>query len=73
MTVFDLKKGQSATVTAVKLGGGEGARLWALGLKNGIQVQVLSFSLFKSAVLVEFGGVRLAMRREFAQNIEVRP
>lgn len=71
MTVFDLKKGETGVVERVDLSGGGAARLHALGLKIGTRVQILSFSLFKSSVLVAFGSVRLGIRRSLAQKIEV--
>lgn len=71
MTVFDLKKGDTAVVKRVNLGGSAAARLAALGLKNDTCIKILSFSLFKSAVLLSFGGVRLGIRRPIAVNIEV--
>lgn len=72
MTVFDLKSGDSARITAIKLEGGAAARLSALGLKTGTYVQVLSFSLFKSAVLLSFGAVRVGIRKALAQKLEVQ-
>ena len=71
MTVFDLKKGDSGEVTAIGLEGGAAARLAALGLKVGTRVQVLSYSLFKSAVLLSFGAVRVGVRKPLAKKIEV--
>lgn len=71
MTVFDLKKGESAKVTKINLAGAEAARLSALGLNAGTYVQVLSFSLFKSAVLLSFGAVRVGIRKPLAVKIEV--
>lgn len=70
MTVFDLKKGDTAIVKRVNLSGGAAARLAALGLKNDTCITVLGFSLFKSAVLLGFGAVRLGVRRALAENIE---
>lgn len=71
MTVFDLKKGDEAKVTAIKLEGSAAARLTSLGLKIGTRVQILSFSLFKSAVLIAFGAVRVGVRKHLAERIEV--
>lgn len=71
MTVFDLKKGEKAKVTAIKLESGGAARLNALGLKIGTCIQVLSFSLFKSAVLISFGAVRVGLRKSLANAIQV--
>lgn len=71
MTVFDLKKGEKARVTGINLDGGAAARLAALGLKINTCVQILSFSLFKSAVLLSFGAVRLGIRKSLANAIQV--
>lgn len=72
MTVFDLRKGENARVTKINISGSAAARLAALGLKTGTCVQILSFSLFKSAVLLSFGAVRLGMRRPLAEKVEVK-
>ena len=71
MTVFDLKKGDMAKVTGINLEGSAYSRLSALGLKIGTDVQVLSYSLFKSAVLLSFGAVRVGIRKPLAMKIEV--
>lgn len=71
MTVFDLKKGDKARITAIKLEGGAAARLAALGLNIGTYVQILSFSLFRSAVLIAFGAVRIGIRKSLANAIRV--
>lgn len=72
MTVLNLKKGEEAEVVKVNAAGAEGARLSALGLKTGAHVQVLSYSLFKSSVLLGLGAVRLSMRASLAERIEVK-
>lgn len=71
MTVFDLKKGEKARVTNINLQGGAAARLTALGLKIDTWVQILGFSLFKSAVLISFGAVRIGIRKSIANSIQV--
>ena len=71
MTVFDLKKGEKARITAINLEGRASARLAALGLKIDTCVQILSFSLFKSAVLISFGAVRVGIRKSLANAIQV--
>lgn len=72
MTVFDLKKGEEGKVLNVYASGGAAARLASLGLKRGTTVRVLAFSLFKSSVLVEFGAVKLGIRKRLALCIEVK-
>ena len=72
MTVFDLKTGEEAEVIRINAVGAEGARLSALGLKIGTRVHILSYSLFKSSVLLGFGAVRLSVRASIARRIEVK-
>lgn len=71
MTVFDLKKGDCARVTRVNTDGGARSRMDALGLVAGARIEVLGYSLFRSGVLISFGGVRLGMRKKVAETIEV--
>lgn len=71
MTVFDLKQGDTAEISRINIAGGARARLGALGIKEGERIEVLSFSLFKSSVLIACGAVRLGVRKAFAQKIEV--
>lgn len=72
MTVLNLKRGEQAEVVKINAAGAEGARLSALGLKTGTRVRVLSYSLFKSSVLLGFGAVRLSVRSSLAERIEVK-
>ena len=71
MTVFNLKKNTKAKVVAVDIVGAPQYRLFSLGITVGAIVQVLSFSLFKSAVLLSCGAVRVSMRKDYAQKIVV--
>lgn len=71
MTVFNLKKGDKCIVKKINISGGERVRLNALGLKTGVQVHILGFSLFKSSALLAFGAVRVSMRKRLAEHIEV--
>lgn len=71
MTVFDLKAGDRARVTRVGVDGAARARLDSLGLAVGAHIETIGYSLFRSAVLVSFGGVRLGMRKKIAEAIEV--
>lgn len=73
MSVFDLKQGETANITAVNVTGGALTRLNSLGISAGKQVTVISFSLFKSSVLLVCGGVRLGVRKAMAKSIEVSP
>ena len=71
MNVFDLKMGEVAKIKRIDLTGSVLERLTALGLKAGEQVEVLSYSLFKSSVLVSCNAVRLGIRKPIALKIEV--
>ena len=71
MSVFDLKKGETATVTEVRVDGSAGERLNALGVRAGNKITVLAFSIFSSSVLIAVGYNRLAIRGSVAKRIEV--
>ena len=71
MSVFDLKKGESGIIKSCNLAGSTAARLSSLGITAGRKIVVLSFSLFKSSVLIGCGAVRLGLRAVLAKNIEV--
>ncbi len=72
MRVFDLKTGDSAQIVKIQLDGGALERLNALGIRVGERIEVLSFSLFKSSILIACAAVRVGLRRSLAQKIEVR-
>lgn len=71
MSVFDLKKGESGIITSCNLSGSSLSRLNSLGITVGRKITVLSFSLFKSSVLIGCGAVRLGIRAALAKNIGV--
>ena len=71
MSVFDLKRGDSGIIKSCNLTGSVFSRLSSLGIAVGKKVTVLSFSLFKSSVLIGCGAVRLGIRAALAKNIEV--
>lgn len=71
MSVFDLRAGESAKISSVDLCGAEAKRLFSLGVKKGVRVTVLAFSLFKSAALLSVPPVRVALRKNIALKISV--
>lgn len=71
MSVFHLSIGQSAKIVSVRADGATAERLAALGLSVGKTVTVLSFSLFRSSVLLGVGQTRVALRRAAAEAIGV--
>lgn len=72
MTVYGLKKGEKATIISISFGGSARARLSSLGVTEGKTIKILSFSLFKSAVLISCGFVRVGVRKALANRIEVK-
>ena len=72
MTVFDLKKGEVAKIEKINIEGGARERLSALGIKEGEKIEVLSFSLFRSSVLLSIGAVRVGIRKSLATKIFVK-
>ena len=72
MTVFDLKRGESAKIEKINIEGGARARLTALGIKEGKEIEVLSYSLFRSSVLLMAGAVRVGIRKGLASKIFVK-
>lgn len=72
MTVFDLKKGEVAKIEKINIDGGARARLFSLGIKEGEEIEVLSYSLFRSSVLLMAGAVRVGIRKGLATKIFVK-
>ena len=71
MSVFDLKKDESGIIKNCNLSGSSLSRLSSLGITAGKKITVISFSLFKSSVLIGCGAVRLGLRAALAKCIEV--
>ncbi len=71
MTVYDLKIGEEGRVEKLLLEGAPLLRLNSLGLKRGVKLRVLAYSLFNGSVLLSFGSVRVSVRRKIAERIEV--
>ena len=72
MTVFDLKRGERAKIEKINIEGGARSRLFSLGVKEGEEIEVLSFSLFRSSVLLMAGAVRVGIRKSLASKIFVK-
>lgn len=72
MRVFDLNMGDTATITKIDLSGSARERLYALGIKEGETLEVISFSLLKSSVLISCNAVRVGLRKSLATKIEVQ-
>jgi len=64
-------KGCSATVVKLHAEGALKQRLVSFGVMKGAKVQLLGFAPAKSTVEIKVGRMRLALRKEEAQLIEV--
>ena len=71
MNIYELKIGESGKITKINLTGGGATRLNSLGITVGKRVTALSYSLFKSSILIGCGAVRLGLRKSLAALIEV--
>ena len=71
MKVFDLKMGETGVITRIDLAGGVREILSSLGIRVGERVEVISFSLLKSSVLISCSAVRVGLRKSIAKKIEV--
>ncbi|MDE6613622.1 MAG: ferrous iron transport protein A, partial [Clostridia bacterium] len=65
-----LELGSSGKITGIDVTGNAAARLASLGITVGKKITLLSFSLFKSSVLIGCGAVRLGLRKSLAMKIE---
>ena len=64
-------KGGTATVVRINASGALKQRLISFGLMKGVEVQMLECSATKSTYEIKVGSMRLALRREEAELIEV--
>ncbi len=65
-------RGGKATVVRINATGALKQRLISFGLMKGVEVQMLECSATKSTYEIKVGNVRLALRREEAELIEVK-
>lgn len=71
MKLTECMKGCSATVVKLHAQGALKQRLVSFGVMKGAKVQLLGFAPAKSTVEIKVGRMRLALRNEEAQLIEV--
>jgi len=64
-------KGGRATVARINATGALKQRLISFGLMKGVEVQMLECSVTKSTFEIKVGSLRIALRREEAELIEV--
>lgn len=71
MNLSQIKKGESAVVIRVDADQNIRERLRMLNVFPSAEVKVVRYSLFRSSILLEVGGIRLGIRRELAEHIGV--
>ena len=64
-------KGGTATIVKINATGALKQRLISFGLMKGARIEMLECSMTKSTYEIKVGNVRLALRREEAELIEV--
>lgn len=65
------KKGGSCTVIKLHASGPLKQRLLSFGMMKGVTIELLEYSATKSTVEIKVGKMRIALRKEEAELIEV--
>lgn len=73
MTINELLPGQKATIIKINKGGAACNRLMAMGITPGSSITILARHPFRGPITVDLGNSRMAIGREIARVIEVKP
>lgn len=73
MTINELLPGQKATIIKINKGEAARNRLLAMGITPGSTITILARHPFRGPVTVDLGNSRMAIGREIARAIEVKP
>ena len=65
------EKGDSCKVTKIHASGALKQRLMSFGMARGVKIELLEYSPAKSTVEIKVGKMRIALRKEEAELIEV--
>jgi len=65
------KKGCSCKITKIHADGALKQRLMSFGMARGVGVELLEYSPAKSTVEIKVGKMRIALRKEEAEMIEI--
>lgn len=71
MTLDNLKKGQSATVTAINASKELKNRFSSFGLVKGVNVYTEEYSLAKKTMEIRINKTRIAIRASEAKKVEI--
>lgn len=65
------EKGASCTVTKLHASGPLKQRLMSFGMARGVKIELLEYSPAKSTVEIKVGKMRIALRKEEAELVEI--
>ena len=72
MTLRDLKPGQEGVVVAIAAAGSMKRRMMDMGITPGVKMRVIKVAPFGDPIEVNVRGYELSLRKEEAQQIEMR-
>lgn len=72
MTLRDLKPGQQGVVTAIRTAGSMKRRIMDMGITPGVEIRVIKAAPLGDPVEVHVRGYELSLRKEEAQQIEMK-
>ncbi|MCI9104613.1 MAG: ferrous iron transport protein A [Lachnospiraceae bacterium] len=72
MTLRDLKPGQEGVVVAIAAAGSMKRRIMDMGITPGVKMRVIKVAPFGDPIEVNVRGYELSLRKEEAQQIEMR-
>ena len=70
-TLTQCEKGTRCTVAKLHANGPLKQRLMSFGMARGVQIELLEYSPAKSTVEIKVGKMRIALRKEEAELVEV--
>ena len=70
-TLTQCKKGCSCKITKLHASGPLKQRLMSFGMTRGVGIELLEYSPAKSTVEIKVGKMRIALRKEEAEMIEI--
>lgn len=73
MNSTDLKRGQKAIVRTIGRGKGVERKMFEMGIRPGIEIEVLEIHPFKGPLLFQVGQSRIVLGRNLAATVEVEP
>lgn len=73
MNSTDLKRGQKAIVRTIGRGRGVERKMFEMGIRPGIEIELLEIHPFKGPLLFQVGQSKIVLGRNLAATVEVEP